>query len=138
MSSLPIDTSRVAAASARTAGAAPAEAVPLIRPDQFRAVVQKGDVVVEFMNFGCPYCRAAAPELEKVAREKLGRVKFAKMSLGDPMAQALAAQFGTTLLPGFALFREGRFIGSFGRQGGDPVGADFIRANVDYAFSASR
>lgn len=122
----------------RFAPGAVQDPVPLIRPDQFRETVKKGDVVVEFMNFGCPFCRAAAPELEKVAREKLGGVKFAKMSLGDPMAQMLAGQFGTTLLPGFALFREGQFIGSFGRQGRDNVTADFIRQNVDYAFQAAR
>lgn len=134
----PIGSASVAPVVSRRAPAPVQDPVPLIRPDQFREVIKKGDVVVEFMNFGCPYCRAAAPELEKVAKEKLGNVKFAKMSLGDPMAQALAGQFGTTLLPGFAIFRDGAFVGSFGRQGRDPVSADFIRANVEYAFNSIR
>jgi thioredoxin-like negative regulator of GroEL len=108
--------------------------VPLIRPDQFRETIKSGDVVVEFFNFGCPYCKHAEPHLKKVAAELDGDVKFARMSLADPMAQHLAGQFGTTLLPGFALFSEGKFIGSFGRQGRDHVEADFIRANVTYAF----
>ena len=115
-----------------------AEAVALIRPDQFRETIREGNVVVEFMNFGCPYCRKAAPELERVAKEKLGNVKFAKMSLGDPLAQALAAQFGATALPSFAIFKNGSFVGTFSRQGRDDVTAEFIRANVDYAFSLPR
>jgi thioredoxin-like negative regulator of GroEL len=65
----------------------------------------------------------------------MGKVKFAKMSLGDAEAQRLAAQFGVTLLPGFAVFHDGQFLGEFGRQGANQVGADFIRDNVEYAFS---
>jgi thioredoxin-like negative regulator of GroEL len=134
----PIGPAHVAPIANRVPVAPVRDPVALIRPDQFRDFIKQGDVVVEFMNFGCPYCRDAAPHLDKVAREKLGGVKFGKMSLGDPMAQALAAQFGTTMLPGFALFRDGAFLGSFGRQGREPVTADFIRANVDYAFSTPR
>ncbi len=134
----PVGSSHIAPVLDRRAPAAAADPVPLIRPDQFREVIKTGDVVVEFFNFGCPYCRAAGPELEKVATAKLGKVKFAKMSLGDPMAQMLAGQFGTTLLPGFAIFRGGQFVGSFGRQGRDPVTADFIKANVEYAFNSIR
>lgn len=136
---MPLTVGSAPVAPVRTrAPAAVSDPVPLLRPDQFRAFIQDGDAVVEFMNFGCPYCRAAAPELEKVAKEKLGNVKFAKMSMGDPMAQMLAGQFGTTLLPGFAIFRNGSFVGAFGRQGREPVTADFIRANVDYAFNSIR
>ncbi len=112
--------------------------VPLIRPDQFRETIKEGHVVVEFMNFGCPFCRNAAPELERVAKEKLGNVKFAKMALGDPMAQAIAGQFGATALPSFAVFKDGAFVGTFARQGREDVTADFIRANVDHAFNPNR
>lgn len=110
--------------------------VALIRPNELAATVQKGPVVVEFFNYGCPFCRNAIPELDRVAGEKLGKVKFAKMSLGDPAAQQLAGQLGISALPGFAVFNDGKFVGSFGRQGANQVTADFIRDNVTYAFQS--
>lgn len=108
--------------------------VPLIRPDQFRATIATGDVVVEFFNFGCPFCQHAEPHLKKVATQMQDKVKFARMSLADPTAQYLAGQLGISALPGFAVFRNGAFIGSFGRQGRDHVEADFIRDNVTFAY----
>jgi thioredoxin-like negative regulator of GroEL len=126
-------------ATSAVSGLAPrfaADPVPVIRPNELQKTIAKGPVVVEFFNYGCPYCRAAMPELDRVATEKLGKVKFAKMSLGDPEAQRLAAQFGVSLLPGFAVFHDGQFLGEFGRQGAGQVGADFIRDNVEYAFSS--
>ncbi len=139
-----IGASRLNASAANAAanvtnsrGPAPArELVPLIRPDQFRAKIAQGDVVVEFFNFGCPFCQHAAPHLDKVAKQMDGKVAFAKMSLADPMAQHLAGQFGVTALPGFAVFRNGKFVGSFGRQGRAQVETDFIRDNVNFAYNS--
>ena len=116
-------------------GRQPVDLVPLIRPNELAATIKNGPVVVEFMNFGCPFCRAAMPELDRVAHEHDGKVKYAKMSLGDPAAQQIAAQLGISMLPGFAVFHNGQFLGSFGRQGAADVKADFIRDNVTYAFA---
>ncbi len=110
--------------------------VPLIRATELQKTVAKGPVVVEFFNFGCPFCRAAMPELDKVAQEKLGKVKFARMSLADPQAQAMAAQLGISLLPAFAVFNDGNFVGTFGREGANGVDAKLIRDNVGYAFDS--
>ena len=117
-------------------GRQPVDLVPLIRASELAATVKKGPVVVEFMNFGCPYCRAAMPELDRVASDKQGKVKFAKISLADAAAQQLAGQLGISLLPGFAVFHDGKFLGSFGRQGANNVTADFIKDNVTYAFAS--
>ena len=114
----------------------PADAVATIRAADLPAAVAKGPVVVEFFNYGCPFCRAAMPELEKVAREKLGKVKFVRIPLGEADAQALAGQYGVSMLPGFAVFHDGEFLGEFGRQGNELVGADFIKNNVSYAFDS--
>jgi len=132
-----IGANRFNPAATVTNNAAPApvrDLVPLIRPDQFRATIAKGDVVVEFFNFGCPFCQHAAPHLDKVARAMDGKVAFAKMSLADPMAQYLAGQFGVSALPGFAVFRNGKFVGSFVRQRRNHVEGDFIRDNVNFAY----
>jgi thiol-disulfide isomerase/thioredoxin len=114
-----------------------ADLVPLIRPADLKKVVEKGPVIVELMNFGCPYCRAAMPELDRVAHEKLGKVKFAKVSLGDFAGQRLAVELGITMLPAFAVFHDGEFIGTFERQGHDQVTADFIRDNMKAAFDSA-
>jgi thioredoxin-like negative regulator of GroEL len=117
-------------------GRQPVDLVPLIRASELAATVKQGAVVVELMNFGCPYCRNAMPELDRVAHEKQGKVRFAKMSLADPQAQALAGQLGVQMLPAFAVFHNGKLLGTFERQGGNQVDAQFIRDNVNAAFAS--
>ena len=112
----------------------PAEQVPRIFPAQFERAVSQGRVVVEFFNFGCPYCNAARPHLDAVAKELEGNTKVLKMSLGnDQDAHRIVSRYignGRGALPIFAVFENGQHVGTFERQGRDHVSKDFIKNNI--------
>ena len=63
-------------------------------------------VLVDFWADWCPPCRMVAPELEKVARERAGRVIIAKVD--TEALPDLAARFGIQSIPMMILFRGGR------------------------------
>jgi thiol-disulfide isomerase/thioredoxin len=49
------------------------EPVPTIRPSELQKTIAKGPVVVEFFNYGCPYCRAAIPSSTASPRRRWAR-----------------------------------------------------------------
>lgn len=110
-------------------GVAPGAKV--IGPAAFAQAISSGRVVVEFFNYGCPFCKRAMPEVHKAAdalKEK--GVKFYMISLGSPEAQMLGGQFAPGYLPGFAVFENGQHVGSFNRLGADDVKEGFIKERV--------
>ena len=65
-------------------------------------------VIVDFWAEWCMPCRMIAPILEKIAEEKQGKLKIAKVNadeLGD-----LAAQYGIQSLPTLLLFKGGAVV----------------------------
>lgn len=63
-------------------------------------------VVVDFWAAWCGPCRAVAPELEKLARDRAGRVVVAKVDT-DALPD-VAGRFGIQSIPTLVLVRDGR------------------------------
>ncbi len=68
-------------------------------------------VLVDFWAEWCPPCRAIAPMLEEVAKEKSDVVRIAKVNVEND--EKLAAQFFITNIPTLIFFKNGKPVDQF-------------------------
>ena len=69
----------------------------------------EGRVAVEFMSYGCGFCRAIEPLLQQVAEEIEGDETIFRVNIAaDP---DLAGEYGITGTPTFVMFQRGQELG---------------------------
>ncbi len=74
-----------------------------------KALERAGRVAVEFMSYGCGYCRAIEPLLQQVAEGiEQDEAVFRVNVTADP---ALASEYGIGGTPTFVMFLNGQEVG---------------------------
>ena len=68
-----------------------------------------GPIVVEFMSYGCGFCRAIEPILQQVAKDLHSTEKFFRVNI--PIESDLANAYGIEGTPTFVMFLNGEEMG---------------------------
>lgn len=100
----------------------------------FEQEVLKSDVpvLVDFYANWCGPCRAAAPSIEKIAKDFEGKVKVVKNDVDTGSVNAMA--YGVRGIPNFSVFVKGELVKQFTGFNGS-VEAD-LRATLEFITSA--
>lgn len=104
----------------------PEELIPTLTSSTFqtRVLEAEGPVAVEFMSYGCGYCRALEPVLEKAAKELEATEQVFRVNVAvDP---DLASAYQVNGTPTFVMFLGAREVGRF--EGPKPNLSSLLRA----------
>lgn len=87
-----------------------AHPVPLSSAAEFDELVQQSElpVLVDYWAEWCGPCRMVAPELEKLATQRIGKLVIAKVD--TEALRDVAARFGIASIPTMILFRNGKEV----------------------------
>jgi thioredoxin 2 len=85
-----------------------ARPIPVTSSSEFEELLRDspGPILVDFWASWCGPCRTVAPELEKLARERAGRVIVAKVNTEE--LPEVAGRFAIRSIPTMILFRGGK------------------------------
>jgi thioredoxin 1 len=84
----------------------------------------KGPIVVEFMSYGCSYCRALEPVLQQVA--EMGKSKGKLFRVNVAVEQELADRYAIESTPTLMMFLNGQNVGR--AEGPTPTVASVLTA----------
>jgi thioredoxin 1 len=77
----------------------------------------QGPIAVEFMSYGCGYCRAIEPLLQQVAQRVEGQETIFRVNIAA--SPNLAADYAIGGTPTFVMFLDGQEVGRV--EGPDPT-----------------
>jgi len=81
----------------------------LLTDDTFDAEVRKYPVLlVDFWADWCGPCHAVAPVLDRVAKERVGSMRLAKLNIDEN--PRTTQRFGITSIPTILLFKNGKLV----------------------------
>jgi len=89
----------------------------------------RGPIAVEFMSYGCAYCRELEPVLQQVAGMLPSQGKVCRVNIG--VEEELAADYGVHGTPTLVMFLEGKEVG---RAEGLEASVDGVMAVMRQAF----
>jgi thioredoxin 1 len=91
-------------------GGAGSSALPAVTDQTWDAEVVKSPlpVLVDFHATWCGPCKALAPVVEEIARERQGKLKVVKVDVD--IAQKTAASLGIQSVPTLILFQDGKEV----------------------------
>jgi thioredoxin len=94
--------------------------------DDFESLILNGagPIAVEFMSYGCSYCRALEPVMQQVAEMVGSKGKVFRVNVGTEAELAAAYQIEAT--PTLVMFLEGAVVGKV--EGPSPVVASVLTA----------
>ncbi len=79
----------------------------VVKPEDFKDVISKGKVLVDFYADWCGPCQMLAPILEQLATEQTD-VKIVKLNVDE--AQNIAAEYRVMSIPTMILFEDGKLV----------------------------
>jgi thiol-disulfide isomerase/thioredoxin len=85
--------------------------IQTVTSSTFNSTVLEGEgpIVVEFMSYGCEYCRELEPVLQKVAELVRAKEKVFRVNIAVSEDLAVSYQIGGT--PTLLMFLDGREVG---------------------------
>lgn len=79
----------------------------VIKPEDFKDVINSGKVLVDFYADWCGPCQMLAPILEQLAEEQTD-VKIVKLNVDE--AQSIAGKYRVMSIPTMILFENGEVV----------------------------
>lgn len=83
-----------------------------------------GPIAVEFMSYGCSFCRTIEPVVRKVAEMVRSKEKIVRINIGQD--QDLADKYRVEATPSFLMFLNGKLVGRI--EGPSPTVASVLTA----------
>jgi thioredoxin 1 len=102
------------------------DSIKTVTGETFSPMVLQGEgpIAVEFMSYGCAYCRALEPGLQEVAARLRAREKIFRVNVA--VEPDLAETYGIQGTPTIVLFLDGAEVERI--QGPPPSGAPLLNA----------
>lgn len=87
------------------------ESVIELSEKKFDDFAKEGLVFIDFFAEWCMPCVMMAPVVEEVSKNFSGKIKFAKVNVGEN--ESLARKFNVSSIPNFVLLKDGKIIEQF-------------------------